>query len=360
VTRPILPANLRSAKPLARSIGILDALTVMSPEGMDHLRAIMSFDGAQNWEGTKVVPPGSFLEDILELFHEQTDIPLEMPLVAAISHVSGLLNVRGAKYLIGNQQCAPVLWTVALAPSGSGKTIAADTVDRWLSDACGESIVPMLANASSAAQFVVNIKDRPRGLWIRDEFGQFLSQVQNLQHMEEIKDILLRAYSGSPIERRTRELKIEIRDHALSLLGITVEETFLRQIGVASLVDGFAQRFNYILAERDPRRQLIDYPIYFDRLGEPGAKATYERMRRSWLAIVNRPDLHGARFDFEDDAIQLFKDGFRSLFSTDIPASFYRRVMFSTFAYATVFHVIAAEPGTTIRPRSIWTPARTF
>ncbi len=83
---------------------------------------------------------------------------------------------------------------------------------------------------------------------LRDEFGQFLSQIQNLRHMEETKDMLLQAYSGSPIQRLTKETQISIRDHAISILGITVGDTFESQIGADSLVDGFAQRFNYIVA----------------------------------------------------------------------------------------------------------------
>jgi hypothetical protein len=331
MSAPTRSKSLKEAQPAS----VLDALPGLSNEGTENIKAMMSYKGSPTWEGIKVVPPGSFLEDVIELFRRETDIPLELPLMAALSHVSGT-------------------WTVVLAPSGSGKSFASSTVGRWLSDADGKPAVPHIMNASSAAKFVANIEDTPKGLWLRDEFGQFLSQVQNLQHMEEMKDILLRAYSGDVIERRTKETQIEVHDHALSILGITVGDTFERQIGADSLVDGFAQRFNYLQAEADPDRPMSDFPIYFEDMGKQENQVPFQRMRKAWLHLIGRNDLPDAIFTFEPDALQLFKDSFRSLFGeANIPGSFFRRSMFSVFSYAVLFHVIAGKMGTRIGQDSV-------
>ena len=346
--------ELRGATKVGGQKSLLDSLVGMSSDGMANVKGHMNYSGSSSWDGIKVVPPGSFLEDVLDLFRSQTDIPLELPLVAVLSHVSGFLNVSRAQYEMGGSLHAPRLWTIALAPSGSGKTYATSTVSRWLSDVDGNSAVPQLAGASSAAQFVANVEQCPRGLWFRDEFGQFMSQVQNLQYMEEIKDVLLRAYSGDPIERRTREVKIEIRDHALTILGVTVGDTFEKQIGADSLVDGFAQRFNYIHAKTDPKRPMSDFPIYFENMNAPEVQEPYQRLRKAWLHLIARNDLPDAIFSFDEDALRLFKTNFKSLFNeANIPASFFRRAMFSVFSYAVVFHVIAGRMGTTVGTESV-------
>lgn len=346
--------ELRGATKVGGQKSLLDSLVGMSSDGMANVKGHMNYSGSSSWDGIKVVPPGSFLEDVLDLFRSQTDIPLELPLVAVLSHVSGFLNVSRAQYEMGGSLHAPRLWTIALAPSGSGKTYATSTVSRWLSDVDGNSAVPQLAGASSAAQFVANVEQCPRGLWFRDEFGQFMSQVQNLQYMEEIKDVLLRAYSGDPIERRTREVKIEIRDHALTILGVTVGDTFEKQIGADSLVDGFAQRFNYIHAKTDSKRPMSDFPIYFENMNAPEVQEPYQRLRKAWLHLIARNDLPDAIFSFDEDALRLFKTNFKSLFNeANIPASFFRRAMFSVFSYAVVFHVIAGRMGTTVGTESV-------
>ena len=326
----------------------------MSSEGKANLKAMISFKGSKDWAGLNVVPAGSMLEDILELFRDQTDIPLELPLAATLSHVSGYLNAVGAKYELGGSLQAPKLWIVALAASGSGKTYATDKVSKWLTDASGSSVVPALLSASSAAKFAANINATPHGLMVRDEFGQFLNQIQTLSHMEEIKDILLQAFSGASIIRMTKETQICITDHAFSILGITVAETFESQIGADSLVDGFAQRFNYILADRDPERALEDYPIYFEDWNEPYIQDRYNRIRSEWSKITTNPDYENTNFTFTGDALNFFKVSFKSLFNAaQIPGSFYRRAMFSVFSYAVIFHVTAGKSGSQVERDSV-------
>ena len=299
------------------------------------------------------------LEDIIELFRRETDIPLELPLVTTLSLVSGHLNSQGVTVDVGFSLECPKLWTVVLAPSGAGKSFALATVEKMLSGGREQPPVPMLQNAASAAMFVDNVEETPRGLWVRDEFGQFLNQINELQHMEEIKDILLNAYSGRPIERRTRAKSTRIEAHALSILGLSVAETFESQIGAESLVDGFAQRFNYLLADADPARPVTDFPIYFEGRGTPDVQARLTRIESAWRAIIARRDLEGAVFSADEPALAEFKETFRSMYGdAEIPKSFYRRTLFSMFSYAAVYHVLTGTPGTVLTRDSMSLAAR--
>lgn len=335
-------------------VSLLDHLPTFSREGREHLAGALAYRGASSWPGASATPPGTILEAIVELFRLRTDIPLELPLIAALSLVSGWLNSRRVKIDIGIGQESPKLWTLALAGSGSGKSFTVAIVQKFLADREGAPAVPMLENASSAAAFVDNVEQTPRGLWIRDEFGQFLSQINKIQHMEEIKDVLLRAYSGEPIERGTRAKRVRVDDHAISILGITVQDTFEQQIGADSLVDGFAQRFNYIIAASDPTRPITDFPIYFENMDAPEAVDLVARIREGWLRILDREDMSDARLTIDNEARALFKATFRNLFGkARLPRSFYRRTLFSMFSYAAVYHVLTERPGTVIGRESM-------
>lgn len=355
MNKPLPPNSLYPSTPASRKTEpFLKRYAAMSDEARTNVKALMGYKGPKNWDGLTVVPPNSLLEKVVELFRSETDIPLELPLTTVLSHVSGYLNSVGASYRMGGQLMPPKLWTVVLAPSGAGKTFTATTISKWLEGPSGEKPVPAINSASSAAKFAENLEQTPRGLLFRDEFGQFLSQIQKLRHMEEIKDILLQAYSGSPIQRLTKENQINIKDHAISILGITVVDTFEEQIGADSLVDGFAQRFNYLLSQQDPDRQFVDHPIYFEGLNQPEQSNDLERIKTQWHNIIGRNDLPSAEFDFDAEALELFKEGFRKLFRDgDIPQSFYRRAMFSVFSYAVVFHVLSGKIGTTVDRDSV-------
>ncbi|WP_170382200.1 DUF3987 domain-containing protein [Ruegeria atlantica] len=255
---------------------------------------------------------------------------------------------------MGGQDHPVKLWSVVLGPSGVGKTLAIDKITEYMTGDRHGQPAPIIESASSAARFVEDIEAKPRGLFSRDEFGQFLHQIQNIQYMEEIKDVLLRAYSGSPIERKTKETDISISNHAINILGLTVGETFSDQIRAASLVDGFAQRFNYILAPKDPARPTTDFPICFENDDTPEMKKRKDGIRSAWERVVGHPDLFDAVFEFDQEAISFYKNSFKEMFNEEeVPTSFYRRTAFSAFSYAVIFHTLAAKPGLKVEKDSM-------
>lgn len=181
-------------------------------------------------------------------------------------------------------------------------------------------------------------------MYIRDEFGQFLHQVQHQTHMFDVKDFLLRAYSGDVVEKNTKTSSIKIEDHALSILGITVGDTFHDQMGANSMVDGFAQRFNYLIADADPDRPGSQFPIFFENPKRRSTRANIAAIKQKWTKIVLHYEASGRSFNFRLEAIELFKAKFAEFFDMGkVPESFYRRAMFSGFSYAVILHVIAEK-----------------
>ena len=300
----------------------------------DTIRALLRVRKARGaaWRGEKVVPPGSFLEAVTEAFRQKTDIPLELPLVAVLTLLSGRLLQTGCRIEINGQFLKPSLWTIGLAPSGAGKTFA---IQRVLEIAGQRNLFP---EPASAAKFVQDLAEHNNSIWIRDEFGQFLRSLDQQTHLAELRDYLLRLYDGQTISRRTKSDAVSIEEPALTIMGSTVLETFKNCVSAESLVDGFAQRFNFIVADLDPSRRAAQFPLYDLRSHQDG-------MRKAWAEIANIP-LHPI-YRTSDDAVSVFESAFREMLPAEgaLPLSFFRRLMFSAVRYAAVFHVLLGDEG---------------
>lgn len=324
--------NQHSPKQLPLPISGLEGLinaARRSPEARDTLRGMLHLRKAPstNWRGRSAVPPGSFAETVTNAFHQATDVPLELPLAAIMSVLSGRLLQAGCLIDLHGQMIKPSLWLVALAPSGAGKTYA---TRRILDIANQHNLFP---EPASAAKFAHDLDQHNNSLWVRDEFGQFLRSLDQQTHLAELRDYLLRLYDGQPISRRTKGDEVFIDDPALAILGSTVLETFKNCVNAESLVDGFAQRFNFIIAATDPQRRAIDFPLY-------DLREHNDAMREAWSRVEQVP-LHPV-YRVGDKAILAFKEAFRALMPADntLPVSFFRRIMFSAVRYSAIYHIL--------------------
>jgi hypothetical protein len=340
-----MPRRLRSPKqhylPIPGLQQLLDAAS-RSPEVRDTLRAMLQIRKAPGtaWRGQKVIPPGSFADVVTDAFRRSTDIPLELPLAAVMTLISGRLLQAGCRIDLHGQKVKPTLWTVALAPSGAGKTYA---TARILEIANQRDLFP---EPASAAKFVHDLAEHNNGIWIRDEFGQFLRSLDQQSHLAELRDYLLRLYDGQPISRRTKSDPVSIEDPALTILGATVLETFKACVNAESLVDGFAQRFNFIIAATDPDRRASDFPLYDLRKHDSA-------MREAWHGVESVP-LHPI-YPVGEGAVSVFKAAFKEMMPADdaVPMSFFRRTMFSAVRYAAVFHILSGDHGNKLTARDM-------
>lgn len=304
----------------------------------DELRGLLAIgkeSSKHQWRGLIATPPGTFLEDVVSCFKERTNIPLELPFFAAMSFVSAHLLKNGAYVDFAGQKVKPDLWTVLLAESGAGKSFATSQ----LKNAMG--IKKTFPECVSGAAFLESMQDQNNDLWIRDEFGQLLKSLETQQGAE-IKDYLLRIFSGDTIERKTKKGLVTVEDPALCILGMTVLETFSNCIDAESLLDGFAQRFSYVIAHKDENRKMIDFPI-FDLRGYR------EKITAGWDKIQQSP-MHES-YKMDDDAMEAFKTSFRMLSTTSIPESFFRRIMFKGIKYALVYHFLNGDESDTLTRR---------
>jgi hypothetical protein len=288
--------------------------------------------GPDAWRGLLATPPGSLLSTVVSAFRQETDIPLEIPFFAVMHFLSAHLLAKGVVVEFVGQEVRPDLWSIVLADSGSGKTFATNLLEKYMGL---ESTFP---EPASAAKFVADLSTHNRALWVRDEFAQFLKALDQQPHMSEIRDYLLRVYDGKTVERNTKKESIRIDDPALCILGLTVLATFRDSVTPESMLDGFAQRFSYVIAKRDPSRPGQKYPIY-------DMRAHQNRIRDEWNKVIDSVD--SDRYVVGADGELAFRESFLMLMPPreEVPMSFFRRVMFRGIRYALLYHVLLGKRG---------------
>ncbi|MBF0398691.1 MAG: DUF3987 domain-containing protein [Desulfobacterales bacterium] len=284
------------------------------------------------WRGVIAIPPTSLLDSIISQFRLKTNIPLEIPFFTFFSILSGYLLNKNINLILDDMLIKPDVWTVVLASSGAGKTYTEKKISNGLNEVM-KDIEFRGTGCVSSATFVDRLSEKPHGLWIRDEFAQFLKQIENPNGpLSDMKDYLLRLHDNSTISRETKKNgNIEIEDPALSILGLTVFETFKCYVTTESMLDGFAQRFSYVIAEADPTRHFLNYPLW---------QIDNKSWQLRWDNLVKKiqPAYYGNK-----DSITAFSTSFQTLYNQQIPESFYRRIMWKAHKYAMLYHVLKED-----------------
>lgn len=316
-----------------------------SQDARDTVKAMLAARrGPKIWRGFIATPPGSLLETIVGAFLHRTDFPLEIPFFATLHFVAAWLLKNGVSINFAGSNFRPDLWTVILASSGAGKTFVTNRLESVL------AVNADFPEPASAAKFVADLAEHNHGFWVRDEFSQLLRGIEQQPHLAELRDYLLRVYDGKRVERRTKKEEIVIENPALVILGLTVLESFGEHVSPESMVDGFAQRFGYVIARRDENRDPREFAIY-DLRGEE------EAIRGGWKRVSSCVE-KGARYRVTDGGEEAFRQAFAALMPNDIPLSFYRRVLFRAIKYALLYHVLLCRPGVEIDAEDISWAAR--
>lgn len=313
--------------------GIMQAMA-KSDSARDTVAAMLAAHRAtdvQQWRGMIAVPPGGLADAVISEFRTKTNIPLEIPFFTLLSIISGLMLAKGCVLKTPLGEILPDIWTIVLASSGAGKTYSKKNISGSLDlsdiEFGGTGIV-------SAAAFVMALSAKPRSLWIRDEFAQFLKKIDaDVGPMSEMKDYMLQLYDNSTIERATKKELITVKKPAVSILGLTVTETFGNYVSAESMLDGFAQRFSYVKADTDPARYWRDYATW---------QVKSERFDSGWKKIIDA--LNPVYTVDPDICLSAFSTAFQSLFDDAVPESFYRRSIWKANKYAMIYHALRGDP----------------
>jgi len=78
------------------------------------------------------IPKNTFIELIDRAFNERTDVPRILAFWAALHYLSAFLLQSDIKINIKGLTLLPDFWSIALAPSGAGKTFTQNTIAKSL------------------------------------------------------------------------------------------------------------------------------------------------------------------------------------------------------------------------------------
>lgn len=287
---------------------------------------------ADVWSGLIATPPASLLEAVVSEFDKKTDIPLELPFFTTFHYIAAYLLSHGIKLQYGKTCIEPDIWTVLLAPSGSGKSWSEATIRKAIPDF--QDIHYDMSGAASGPKFIEDLQTSNRKLHVRDEFNElYKALAPESGPMAVLKDTILRLYSNADIAYRTKKEEILIQNPAVVFLGMTVHESFSASITADDLINGFAQRYGYVIA-KPSGKDIRDYPFY---------SVDSDKWVEKWKELVS--SIKHETYKTTKKAQEAFTTSFRMLYSGELDKSFYRRQSFRTHKYALIYHLVTGHGG---------------
>lgn len=323
-TLPIAKSPKRSKKAVQQSFDFGD----LSSEARSYIKTTYAARKKlkEQWRGMLAVPPGTLLESVLYEFQTKTNIALEIPFFTIMHYVGGSLVAKGTTIEFAGKKIEADFWTIVLSKSGAGKTWTQETIKKII----GKSVPELDSSAVSSAKFLEELEKMPQALWVRDEIYQLLKVIdQDGSPMSEVKGYLLKAYDNAKLERSTKKDVITVNKPVLSILGFNATQSFIDGMSVESLVDGFAQRFGYVLSKPDPARPWQECPMWSVDSG--AWSGIWEKMMSGVLVEYK------ASPEAEKTFIKCFKE---MVNDADVDESFYRRILWRAHKFALIYHIL--------------------
>jgi hypothetical protein len=293
------------------------------------------------------IPVDSILDVVDNYFLKHTDIPRELPFFTVLHYITAMMMQEGVQIApTKSLRILPDLWTVVLAPSGGGKS----QTQKAIADALGGN-VDLFPDAQSSIKFADNLKKHRLGLFLRDEFAQFLKSIKREKSMENVTDYLLRTYDNADVMYESMSSKIVVERSAISIFGTTPIATITKYLTAEMMHDGFAQRFAFIVAEKDKSRKRV--ALYdFDDL-KPQIQPLWNNLRRTPFHKVYYIDKVG---------VEVFNEAFNIVLdradAEGIDESFSRRLMWRCFKYGLAYHIITGKTDDTLHTEDLIYGAR--
>jgi Protein of unknown function (DUF3987) len=202
-----------------------------------------------------------------------------MALAAAIAVVGKLLDRKVA----GPTMSGTHLYTVVLAPTGSGKQHQLDVVKTLLTTAgMGDLIGP--GDFSSVQALQQLIKEKNSCISVMDEFGSFLRRIKDGAQMSNMREITgeMRTLWSSWIQydsvKKAKDDSVRVYSPAFAIFGVTTAGDFYSALKIEDASNGFLNRFLILEEksrgeEKEPESWVGDVPFaLMERLHKTAAK----------------------------------------------------------------------------------------
>lgn len=213
-----------------------------------------SIKTGNDWDRIMALTPvKSVLNLVIEQTRKGTDFPHQIGFFGILHYIAGHLLSKDIHIDLDGQKVYPDIWNIILAPSGSGKS----TVESFISKLFVDVEMKKLEPFSTAKAYIQNLSACPKGLLVKDEFAQLLAGMEQQTYLAELKEYFLKTYDNSTITRTTGKEKLEAIEPAITIYGSTVDRTFTKYVSDEMLLDGFAQRFNYVFCDDRPAKTAM-------------------------------------------------------------------------------------------------------
>lgn len=281
---------------------------------------------ANDWDRIMALTPiNSVLNQVIDHLRKNTDFPHQIAFFGVLHYLAGFALTKGIHIDLDGQKIYPDIWNIILAPFGSGKS----TVESFITKLFAEYEVKKVEPFATSAAYLESLSQTPKGILIKDEFAQLLANMEKQTYLAELKKYFLKTYDNADITRKTKKDTIEVEEPAISIYASTVDRTFKNYINEEMLLDGFAQRFNYVFCEeRKNKKALLTHNANLEPIKEELEKTleniSHLKYRLSPKAIKE----YEKRFHLN---IKEFEG---------ISHSFFRRTQFKTIKYALLYHFL--------------------
>lgn len=306
--------------------------------------ARLCIDHDRNLDCLDYCPAGTVLEDAVRISAECTDLPPSIAFFSTLALLGASMSQAGfgCKFPDG-KFVQPNLWIIALAPSGSGKTLLLEDVSRFLLESALPRQLPDTITAAAFHQyFCADTEDeglsyrRCRSAFIRDEVNELFKTLRK-ESGEELRDLILRTYSGSSLVRATKKDGEQSSPPVLlSFYGSAVDTSFFKAIDSDDYDNGLMQRFQFALCHDRPTTRRSWY--VFENDVRERARARFDD---EWAQILSRERV----LQVTPAAMRAFDAWFHSRFNR-VGAkreSYFRRAAFAAYKYGTVFAVLGGS-----------------
>jgi hypothetical protein len=297
---------------------------------------------------------------IFHRFYKNTDVPAALPLFSFFAVVSAWCVQNKATYrvpLAGDRVYELDTWIMALAPSGTAKTLSmGEIVDLIpINPETNQPVVaPNFDRPNGPAAMVQQLQNLPggRGFWVQDEASQLFKLVEQPGHpMAEIKEFLLKMKDHKSITRITKDDEIKTDPIVMTQFFINTIDSMAKAISEESLRDGTMRRYQFALANRDERK-FGDFALYdLDKISdEILQKAMYQLFSQNISENV---------YTFNDECFDMYTMAFKMFWEKQYSKfmegseSLYRTYMMEAWKYAIYHHLIHGKPGKVIDEYSL-------
>lgn len=320
----------------------------LKPISPNQIKAFAQLTGANESIATdktldclEFCPAGSVLEDVVRISGQCTDLPPSLAYFSTLALLGARLTQEGFGCIFPDGKfIQPNVWVITLAPSGTGKTLLLEDVSQYvLQNALPQRLPDTITAAALHQYYCLDMDDpelsyrRARSAFIRDEVGELFRTLKK-ESGEELRDQLLRTYSGSSLVRSTmKDGERATPPVTMTFYGSAVDSSFFKVIDEDDYQNGLMQRFQFILAHDRPEHRLSWYSF----AGGVREEAQ-ERFDTEWAEILQRP----RELEVTSAAMRAFDTWFHQRFKRGPgEESYFRRAAFVAFKYATVFAILA-------------------